>query len=182
MWSDKNEIWICQRRLCCQITFFRSRVKIARHTHECMFKNTLTRCLENYAGFSEANITQTVVGRGLCVSPQRFAVLLTPDLSLVSAYYSLNWWNISTSQGKQLVSNMFLFFTTHKKNNILSHVKKNYEVHSQNKKRTVKTKTKEKRNKIVYSIDCIAEPAYICDKPLRPWIFESLQCCIHFNQ
>ena len=37
---------------------------------------------------------------------------------------------------------------------------------------TVKTKKKEKRNKIVYSIDCIAEPAYICDKPLRPWIFE----------
>ena len=37
---------------------------------------------------------------------------------------------------------------------------------------TVKTKTKEKRNKIVYSIDCIAEPAHICDKPLRPWIFE----------
>ena len=33
---------------------------------------------------------------------------------------------------------------------------------------TVKTKKKEKRNKIVYSIDCIAEPAYICDKPLRP--------------
>ena len=33
---------------------------------------------------------------------------------------------------------------------------------------TVKTETKEKRNKIVYSIDCIAEPAYICDKPLRP--------------
>ena len=37
---------------------------------------------------------------------------------------------------------------------------------------TVKTKTKEKRNKIVYSIDCIAEPAHIFDKPLRPWIFE----------
>ena len=36
-----------------------------------MFKKTLTRYLENYAGFSEANITQTVVGRGswvVCIS------------------------------------------------------------------------------------------------------------------
>ena len=41
-----------------------------------MFK-TLTRYLENYAGFSEGNITQTVVVRGSCVSPQQFAVLLT---------------------------------------------------------------------------------------------------------
>ena len=40
------------------------------------------------------------------------------------------------SQGKKLVSNMFLFFRTHK-NNILSHVNKNYE--------TVKTKTKRKK-------------------------------------
>ena len=58
--------------------------------HTCVFKKTLARYLENYAGFSEANITQTVVGLGLYVSPQRFAVLLTPALFLVSAYYSLN--------------------------------------------------------------------------------------------
>ena len=107
-----------------------------RTPHRCVFKKTLARYLENYAGFSEANITQTVVGLGLYVSPQRFAVLLTPALFLVSAYYSLNWWNISMSQGKKLVSNMFLFFRTHK-NNILSHVNKNYE--------TVKTKTKRKK-------------------------------------
>ena len=107
-----------------------------RTLHTCVFKKTLARYLENYAGFSEANITQTVVGLGLYVSPQRFAVLLTPALFLVSAYYSLNWWNISMSQGKKLVSNMFLFFRTHK-NNILSHVNKNYE--------TVKTKTKRKK-------------------------------------
>ena len=42
-----------------------------------MFKKTLTRYLENYAGFSEANITKTVFGRGSCLSPQQFAVLLT---------------------------------------------------------------------------------------------------------
>ena len=107
-----------------------------RTPHTCVFKKTLARYLENYAGFSETNITQTVVGLGLYVSPQRFAVLLTPALFLVSAYYSLNWWNISMSQGKKLVSNMFLFFRTHK-NNILSHVNKNYE--------TVKTKTKRKK-------------------------------------
>lgn len=56
---------------------------------------------------------------------------------------------------------MFLFFTTHKKN-ILSHVKKNYEIYCQNKNET------EKRDKIVYSIDCVAEAADICDKSLRP--------------
>ena len=91
-----------------------------RTLHTCVFKKTLARYLENYAGFSEANITQTVVGLGLYVSPQRFAVLLTPALFLVSAYYSLNWWNISMSQGKKLVSNMFLFFRTHKNNILLT--------------------------------------------------------------
>ena len=66
-------------------------VQVKNHTpHTWMFKKTLTRYLENYAGFSEANITQKVVGRGSCVSPQQFAVLLTPALSLVLAFYSLN--------------------------------------------------------------------------------------------
>ena len=63
-----------------------------------------TRDLVNYGGVSETSIIKTVLGRGLCVLQQRFALLLTLALFLASVFCSLYCWTISTKQRKELVS------------------------------------------------------------------------------
>ena len=72
-----------------------------------------TRDLLNYGGVSETSIIKTVLGRGLCVFQQRFAMLLTLALFLASVFCSLYCWTISMRQGKEPVSrknHVFLLF------------------------------------------------------------------------
>ena len=66
MWSGKIKFEFANGDCVARITFFFESKN--RTPHTCVFKKTLARYLENYAGFSEANITQTGWSWVVCIS------------------------------------------------------------------------------------------------------------------